>query len=339
VGRSTSAAVVKTLIVAAEQIGAPMARIFAALELRREDLERFDLRVGYANVAAMWRELVAWSGDPMIGATIAERTGGSGQGGIFEYTARAAPSIDQAWARLSALLPLIFGGPDDFQVVTRAIDGGWEIGYRIPLHSDPPIPPSEEGLVVAFTTVCRQIAPSFAPDAMCFMHAPTAPVDEWRRVVGCAVEFGASFYGLRLGERAYRAPIRSQDPQLAGLLDRLVRPLVANAPDAPASPVDAVVRALRDRLDRGAPATLVDVAADLHVSTRTLQRQLGAAGTSLRAELDNVRCAIATARLRDGRTSVGEIAAALGFADASQLSRAVRRWTGASPREIRARRD
>jgi AraC-like DNA-binding protein len=95
------------------------------------------------------------------------------------------------------------------------------------------------------------------------------------------------------------------------------------------------VRVLRDRLDRGAAVALADVAAALHVSERTLQRQLAAAGTSLRAELDGVRRTIALARLREERCPVAEIATALGFADQAQFSRAVRRWTGMPPTAIR----
>jgi AraC-like DNA-binding protein len=334
-GRSSAGIVVKSVVDAAEALGAPVDRLLGVLLVRREDLERYDLRVPYHAVAALWRELVAWSRDPMIGARLAEQAGGSGRGGLFEYTVRSAPSIDVAWARLAPLLPLIFGGGDDLQIITRAAPGGWEIGYRLPPHSEPPIAPSEEMLVLSFTAVCRQIAPAFEPLAIRFMHRATVSPLDWRHATGCAVEFEAPCNGLLLSERSYRAPIDSHDPQLAGVLAQLARPLVAEAPP-PDGPVDAVVRVLRDRLDRGAPVTLADVAAALHVSERTLQRQLAAAGTTLRAELDGVRRTIALARLRDQRCSVAEIAAALGFADPAQLSRAVRRWTGMPPSAIRA---
>jgi AraC-like DNA-binding protein len=70
-------------------------------------------------------------------------------------------------------------------------------------------------------------------------------------------------------------------------------------------------------------------------SRRTLQRLLAAEGTSFAALLDSVRQENALAQLNDSRESVSSIAQDVGFRSVSSLSRAVRRWTKASPREIR----
>jgi AraC-like DNA-binding protein len=70
-------------------------------------------------------------------------------------------------------------------------------------------------------------------------------------------------------------------------------------------------------------------------SRRTLQRLLAAEGTSFAALLDSVRHDHALSHLNDGRDSVSSIAQEVGFRSVSSLSRAVRRWTNASPRQIR----
>lgn len=69
-------------------------------------------------------------------------------------------------------------------------------------------------------------------------------------------------------------------------------------------------------------------------SRRTMQRLLAAEGTSFVELLDVVRCERALAGLNLGRDRVSSIAQDVGYRSVSSLSRAVRRWTQASPSEI-----
>ncbi len=68
----------------------------------------------------------------------------------------------------------------------------------------------------------------------------------------------------------------------------------------------------------------------LGLSPRTLQRQLSSRGVSVRCLVEETRRHLAMERLRDG-APVSDVAAALGFSDARALSRAFKRWTGATP--------
>lgn len=70
-------------------------------------------------------------------------------------------------------------------------------------------------------------------------------------------------------------------------------------------------------------------------SRRTLQRFLAAEGTSFAELLDSVRQDHALSHLSQSRESVSSIAENVGFHSTSSLSRAVRRWTNASPRQLR----
>jgi AraC-like DNA-binding protein len=325
---------IRAVILAAESLGASRVRLLSVVGMRWEDLERLDVRVSHAASAALWDEIAAWSGDPLIGVRIGRAIAGTGMVGLWEYTVRSAPTIADAWARLSPLIGLLFG--DGYELVTRTADDRWELGYRLLVSGQLPIPLSEEALVTGFVHQCRAVSPAFAPEAVCFQHATGAPLADYRRELGCPVELGASFYGVRLGERSYRSPIPGHDPSLAGLIETLARPLVA-APTAAPGPADPAIRVIRDLLDRGEPVTVDAVASALHMSRRTLQRQLAAASTSVRAELERARRDAALAMLRDGRSTIAEIATRLGFADASQFTRAVRRWTGEAPTALRRR--
>ena len=96
-----------------------------------------------------------------------------------------------------------------------------------------------------------------------------------------------------------------------------------------------VVSGLIDALlARGYP-TIEDVARLLCVSPRTLQRMLSGEGNSYSNLVERCRCKAACEALEQAREPMQDIAARLGYADASSFARAFRRWTGTAPRTWR----
>ena len=82
---------------------------------------------------------------------------------------------------------------------------------------------------------------------------------------------------------------------------------------------------------------LTQIALECGVSNRTLMRHLLAEGSAFQVLLDADRKKRAHWLLVNTRLSMEELAAQLGYADTSNFSRTVRRWFGATPREIRLR--
>lgn len=78
-----------------------------------------------------------------------------------------------------------------------------------------------------------------------------------------------------------------------------------------------------------------EMARRLCLSERTLRRRLQQRATSYRALLDEVRCQLALEMLAEPGRNVNTIAYDLGYDDASNFSRAFRRWTGHSPGQCR----
>jgi AraC-like DNA-binding protein len=96
---------------------------------------------------------------------------------------------------------------------------------------------------------------------------------------------------------------------------------------------DTVRAVLVDRLQD--PPSLAQLAAMLHLSTRTLRRRLAAEGVSYREMLAQLRSQKAEDLLRDGELTVEEVAQRLGYAETSSFTHAFRRWTGVGPRAHR----
>lgn len=77
------------------------------------------------------------------------------------------------------------------------------------------------------------------------------------------------------------------------------------------------------------------VARDLGCSRQTLYRRLKAEGTTFEEVLNLLRRRLALRLMRDQGLSVKETAWRLGFSDPTAFSRAFKRWTGTSPRDVR----
>ena len=79
------------------------------------------------------------------------------------------------------------------------------------------------------------------------------------------------------------------------------------------------------------------VARQMAVSRQTLFRHLRAEGVTFEQVRDQLRQRLALYYLREEKLPVHLAAKRLGFSDATAFSRAFKRWTGASPRQLRSR--
>jgi len=76
---------------------------------------------------------------------------------------------------------------------------------------------------------------------------------------------------------------------------------------------------------------LSEVARDLGLSGRTLQRRITEEGTSFRDLLSEARQELGRQLLSDPSAEIDEVACLLGYQDASSFYRAFRYWEGVTP--------
>ena len=162
-------------------------------------------------------------------------------------------------------------------------------------------------------------------------HPRPAHADEYRRMFSPLQRFDAPVTAAYFDARV-----------LAGAVSVTAASLKAFLRDAPQSVFlkqglasglsDRVRRQCREALDRDDPApTLAMLAQACRLSPATLRRRLEVEGAAWGQLKDEVRRDLALQLLAEGRLSVGDIAARLGFNDASTFYRAFRKWTGSAP--------
>ncbi len=147
------------------------------------------------------------------------------------------------------------------------------------------------------------------------------------------LEFDAARAEIHFDARYLALPLRRDEKALRQMLQRAL-PLT-------------VLQYRRDRLlvqqvrqalvaHPGQAHSAEGIAALLHMSSRTLHRQLKEEGASLQQLKDAVRCERAKELLYRTSKPLKQVAAACGFRNEKSFLRAFKQWTGASPAEFRA---
>ncbi|MEY4763464.1 MAG: hypothetical protein RI907_137 [Pseudomonadota bacterium] len=165
---------------------------------------------------------------------------------------------------------------------------------------------------------------------VCFEGPCSGRQDDYRRLFGGQVRFDAEVDQI-WGETSWLSwPLKSSDATSHGLLQRQAAQQLAQLSRREERFVDHLQALIHDHLSTG-KATLDDLAREMKMPTRTLQRRLESEGLNLRMLIDQVRKAKAERWLRETSMALVDIASALGFADHASFNRAFKRWTGCSP--------
>jgi AraC-like DNA-binding protein len=178
--------------------------------------------------------------------------------------------------------------------------------------------------VNAFRAVCGD---GWNPLEVLLPRAVPADAEPFRRHFGAPVRFNQEVATLVFASRELERKVAGADPVLRTLLEEQIRASkVVNGDEFS----DDIRRLLRTRLtsDR---CSADDIAHVLAMHRRTLTRRLKGNSQGYRAMANQVRFEIARQLLEDTEVPLAEIAAALGYSEASAFTRAFRRWSGRTP--------
>ncbi|GAB7536574.1 AraC family transcriptional regulator [Burkholderia sp. 3C] len=155
----------------------------------------------------------------------------------------------------------------------------------------------------------------------------------YREYLGCPCEFDATQCEL-----IYDSAILEFRPQLAhrhsaALLQETCDRLIGQTKTSSGAAGEVYQLLMRKP---GEFPSMEAVAGALKMTSRTLRRRLDGEGTSYLAIVDDVRCSLAIEYLKTTKMSTEDVAMLIGFSDTANFRRALKRWTGKGPGEIRS---
>lgn len=284
-------------------------------------------RLSADQVTALFKVCVELTGDPCFGLSVARHIHASNIHALG-YALMASRTLWDFATRLERYFAIV-----SQSVVMRVERGGDQVRFRYARR----------------TSLCGETEDAFIAFMLRFMRllydrplvplridllreCPTPGPEPYTREFGIMPRFAAEEGLIVFPATAMAEPLPGASPDLAQFNDRIAADCLArlNRSDV----VARVRAAMVDRLSSGT-CTRPVIARELAMSEAALQQKLAERGTNFHGLLDETRCELAIGYLQQPALTITEIAFLLGFADASNFTRAFKRWKGATPSSFR----
>jgi AraC-like DNA-binding protein len=168
----------------------------------------------------------------------------------------------------------------------------------------------------------------WAPEAVHFTHEVPEDRARFERFFQAPLDFNSSFNGFSFAAEALRLPLPLADPAMAENARRLLA--TAQLPAIPAPLCDHIRHSVILLLPEGR-ATISEVAKNLSLTPRVLQRQLQVDGLTFAGLLNEVRRELSRRYLGGSHQNLTSIGQSLGYSDLSSFTRWFDREFGMPP--------
>lgn len=282
-----------------------------------------------AQLFAIWKAIEDLTADPVFAFKMVEASNSAGHQPAFLAACYAADFRD-AVSRVARFKGL--GSCELFRFEER--DGEFSIFKDWPHATEP-----EPGLLIDLTFAYllelgrRGTGQPITPIRIDFARSgPKTDLHE--ASFGCPIRYGAQCNGLVLRSTDLDRPFPGHN---AEFLDLVTPALSAALGELRAeSTVGEQVKVVVKRTLASGRPEVADVARDLGMSERTLQRRITEEGTTFRALVTEARQELGRRLLSDSSIAIEEVACLLGYHDTSSFYRGFKEWEGMTPNRWRA---
>lgn len=244
------------------------------------------------------------------------------------FAAICSPDMNTAADRLGEFKRLVGA----FSLDVEVGDTQTWVNFRCKHRPDVPRARGLSELVFLVAFARRATRHHIVPRRVTVQRAP-AVLEPYADYFGCPVVEGDAWC-VSFGAQDAKRPFLTHNARMWEAFEPGLRRRMTEA-DEHTSTRDRVEMALFELLPSGR-ARLSDLAKEVGVGTRTLQRHLAAEGTSWLEMLNQTRERLARHYLENTKMTPAEVSFLLGFEDANSLFRAFQRWTGTTPESWRS---
>jgi AraC-like DNA-binding protein len=307
-----------------EEAGVSVSAVLRRAGLPQDLFQQTRILVTTEELFALWRAIGEVSNDLAIGLKLATetRTERFPPMGIAALSTENFGAAVQHMARYKKL-----SAPEE--IAQQKDDDEWIIEFRWLLAMDIEPQVLVEHCFAWLLTIARHGSGTRISPLRVELVQPRSHLKALERYFGCPVICGKTRNALVFRARDADCPFVTRNAELQAMLAPQFEEELKLHSDSD-SFVELVRGAIQQRLTGRRPH-MDDIARDLHMSSRTLQRHLQEAGSSYQRVLDESRHQMARYYLGNSVLELNEAAYLLGYEDANSFVRAFRGWEGVPP--------
>ncbi|MVM41775.1 helix-turn-helix domain-containing protein [Spirosoma sp. HMF3257] len=330
-GDTLSVASINLILFVARQRGADADALARSVGISPEQLRDPDSRVLVRQVQALWREVIAATGDPTIALQLGELVNPVAIG-VLAYVMMHSPTLGGAFDKLCQYQDIVCEGIRTRGKVVESATLGKQFILSLEITSADIIYPQHalnSELSVYLSAMRALTGHRIGASEIRFAYSRPVDTSEHERVFAPArLMFDAPETTMTLDAALLDLPVLNASPTLSLLFEKHANDILdkLKAPSLSSRVKSEIVAIMK-----GEEPTLATVADRLSMGVRTLQLHLKEAGTSYQQLLDETRKELAVSHLRESHLSTTDIAYLLGFAEPSVFFRSFKKWTGQTP--------
>jgi len=308
-----------------EESGVRVSAVLRRAGLPQDLFSQTRILVTTEELFALWRAISEVSNDPAIGLklgteTKTERFHPMGIAALSTENFGAAIQHMARYKKLSA--------PEE--ILHEIDDEEWSIQFRWTLAAEVEPQVLIEHCFAWMLTIARHGSGTRISPLRVELVQPRSHLKALERCFGCTVVCGQSRNAMVFRASDAALPFVTRNAELLDMLAPQFEEDLRQHTSGEDSFLELVRGAIQQRLTGHRPST-EDVARELHMSSRTLQRRLQESGSSFQRVLDEARHQMARYYLRNSVLELNEAAYLLGYEDANSFARAFRGWEGVPP--------
>ena len=304
---------------------------FKGMRLDPHEIDDPATRVSYRQASEVVSRALAALAQPDLGLVVGCRQD-VGNFGLLGLAMKTAPTFGEA-VLLGMTYQRTTGAMLDIDTDTSN-DGEVAMTARAPVAVPAILPFLCEEIFASSLMVARELlGPGFHPLRLELTYSKPAYAEKYAELFQCELHFDRPCNAMVIHSEWMALKFPTYNAVNARqVLDLCERQLADIA--SPQSELAATVeRFLRQHVRENPP--LSAIAGVMHLSERTLRRQLAAHGISFSRLHDRIRTERALELLHDHSLTISQVGSRIGFADAREFRRAFKRWTGHTPSAAR----
>lgn len=329
----------RSLIQFADHRGIDIEELCSKVGLDPVALTTPDHRISPSVHYAVWREVVKQTGDENLGLHFGEafNLGSYGIVGYILLNCQTLAEVFEKYCRYSSLF--CQGRPSRLSISKGMACFEYNFSSGLTIQHDHPKElryDVECTFVSTLAAIKSLTGKELRPSMVSFCHVSPVDISEYQRIFQTDLKFSMPFNRLAFNAAYLDWPVLSSNANLLSFFEQQADMMLGtlNGDDRY---TQKVTHLIAEHL-KGELPKIEAIAAELSISSRHLQRELQAEGTSFQKLLDQTRQELALRHLENPTFSIHDIAFLLGFSAPSAFNRAFKRWTGKPPGDYRLTR-